>query len=104
MHSPRPQAQHPNLHLDEVLPAAARFCSEVTDGATAPPVDESPEPTSTGGQTTTGSESQAPSATPTESEEEEEPAETGEPDAATILGSTGIVGFAALVLSFAILL
>merc|ERR1712169_53108 len=51
--------------LDEVLPAAAKFCSEVTGGATAPPVDESaPSTTASSATSKTTTESEASAGTP----------------------------------------
>ena len=66
----------------------------MTDGATAPPVDDSPSATT----------STAPEAEPTETEEEDAVAETDEPDAAALVGPVGIVGAAVLALNLAMLL
>lgn len=87
------------MSLDEVLPAAAKFCSEVTDGATAPPVDESAPSTKTSAATSTTSgashtNGQTPAAT--EDVKSSEPSGTDEPDAALSLGSMNIFGMIAL--------
>ncbi|KAK0385294.1 hypothetical protein NLU13_7770 [Sarocladium strictum] len=49
--------------LDEVLPAAAKFCNEVTGGATAPPVDESAPSTTASAAAAAAETSQATTAT-----------------------------------------
>ncbi|RMJ18046.1 hypothetical protein CDV36_002307 [Fusarium kuroshium] len=75
--------------VEDVLPAAAQFCYEVTGGATAPPVDESASVKATGSATTKASESTGtPEAAATSS--------TASPDGAAAMGSIG--GFGMMVL------
>lgn len=89
---------------DEVLPAAAKFCSEVTGGATAPPVDESaPSTTLSAVTSTTATDSKTTTQTPapTGTAEGNESSGTDEPDAAPSFKPTSIfaiiaVGLAAL--------
>ncbi|KEY69577.1 hypothetical protein S7711_06206 [Stachybotrys chartarum IBT 7711] len=88
--------------IDEVLPAAAGFCSSVTDGATAPPVDDSPSPTTA--VTSSSGASQTPAPTTSEPTAESTPSPTDEPDAASAVGPAGAVGLAALGLGLLVLL
>ncbi|KAM0420982.1 hypothetical protein ACHAPT_011225 [Fusarium lateritium] len=73
--------------VEDVLPAAAQFCYDVTGGATAPPVDEKATAKAT------GSASKAAEATGTP---EASASTTASPDGAASMGSIG--GFGMMVL------
>ncbi|KAJ4315432.1 hypothetical protein N0V84_008379 [Fusarium piperis] len=74
--------------VEDVLPAAAQFCYEVTGGATAPPVDESASAKATGSATKAAESTGTPGAAATSS--------TASPDGAAAMGSIG--GFGMMVL------
>lgn len=88
---------------DEVLPAAAKFCSDVTGGATAPPVDESASSTEapTAASKTTR-EAEVSGETPSSSETQtgtvsnSESSGTDEPDEAGSIGPINMLGMIAL--------
>ncbi|KAM5359157.1 hypothetical protein ACJZ2D_014696 [Fusarium nematophilum] len=73
--------------VEDVLPAAAQFCYEVTGGATAPPVDASGSATQTAAGTAT--ESSEATGTPAAGEAT---STTASPDGAAAMGSIGGVG------------
>ncbi|KAI8654314.1 hypothetical protein LRP88_00197 [Fusarium phalaenopsidis] len=77
--------------VEDVLPAAAQFCYDVTGGATAPPVDESATVKSTGSATTKAAES-----TGTPEAAASATSSTASPDGAAAMGSIG--GFGMMVL------
>merc|ERR1712000_66684 len=89
--------------LDEVLPAVAKFCSDVTGGATAPPVDESaPSTTAPTAASKTTREAEVSGETPSSSETQtgtvsnSESSGTDEPDEAGSIGPINMLGMIAL--------
>lgn len=76
---------------EEVLPAAAQFCFEVTDGATAPAVDDSASATASRASGTASSDATGTPA-PSQSGSSDESTTTASPDGAAAMGSIGGVG------------
>lgn len=82
---------------EEVLPSAAAFCSDVTGGATAPPVDDSPSATEAAGSGVTSAPSSGDAASASGSASgDNAPATTSQPAGAAAMGSMGGLGMLAL--------
>ncbi|CAM1501262.1 Fc.00g104240.m01.CDS01 [Cosmosporella sp. VM-42] len=86
--------------LEEVLPSAAAFCSDVTEGATAPPVDDSASATASASKSTatgvTTASAGGNSTTTTGTADASIPTTTDQPDGAAAMGSIGGLGMLAL--------